>query len=249
MIAASLPAPAATRPVEFINGIKDTLPMIVGAIPFAILFGALGTNAGLSPAAVAGMSLFVFAGSAQFIASGLVQQNISLVVIIITTLIVNLRHALYAASLAPYMKHLGQTWLLPLAFWLTDETYAIVIRRYARLEEAAPYKHWYHLGSAVAMYVNWQVFTWVGMFAGSQLQGLATWGLEFAMVVTFIGIVVPIIRTRPMLVCAVVAGGVAVLLNDLPNKAGLLLAAFAGIVAGMLLEQAAPPDSSRSATL
>jgi 4-azaleucine resistance transporter AzlC len=224
-----------TRRSEFSNGLKDTLPLMVGAAPFAIIFGVLGISSGLSPMAVMGFSLIVFAGSAQFIAAGLVAQGIGIGFIILTTFIVNLRHALYAASLGPYMKHLSQKWMLPLAFWLTDETYAVVISRYSAQDTSA-YKHWYHLGSSLGMYLNWQLWTLIGLIAGEQLSGLDGLGLDFAMVVTFIGIVVPLIVTRPMLICALVAGLVAVLANPLPNRAGLLIAAFAGITAGIIIE-------------
>lgn len=220
---------------EFLNGLRDTLPLIIGAAPFGIIFGAVGITGGLSPGAVLGMSVFVFAGSAQFIAAGLVAQGVGIGFIILTTFIVNLRHALYAASLGPYMRGLPQRWLLPLGFWLTDETYAVVIRRYPR-DDPSPYKHWYHLASSLFMYLNWQLCTIIGMIAGTQLEGLAEWGLDFAMVVTFIGIVVPLIVNRPMLICAVVAGGASVLTGELPNRLGLLLAALIGIVAGIIAE-------------
>ena len=114
---------------EFWGGVKATLPMIVGAIPFGILFGALAINAGISLAATLGISLFVFAGSAQFVATGLVAAGTGLGVIVLTTLFVNLRHALYAVSIGPYVKYLPQRWLIPLGFWLTDETtHELVLR-------------------------------------------------------------------------------------------------------------------------
>lgn len=222
-----------TRRSEFLNGAKDTLPLIVGAVPFGIIFGAIAVNGGLSPAATLSMSLFVFAGSAQFIAAGLIVQGVGLSLIVLTTWIVNLRHALYAASLGPHMKYLPQRWLIPLAFWLTDETYAVVINRYPRGGTNA---HWYHLGSALAMYTNWQVCTFIGIVAGTQLEGIAEWGLDFAMVVTFIGIVVPLIISRPMLSSAVVAGIVALVTHDMPNQSGLMVAAVAGITAGIAAE-------------
>lgn len=224
---------------EFLRGARDTVPLIAGAIPFGIIFGALSVNAGLTPGASLGMSLFVFAGSAQFIAAGLVAQGVALPLIVLTTFIVNLRHLLYAASLAPYMRHLGQRWLLPLGFWLTDETYAVVIRRYPQPDDS-PHKHWFHLGSSLAMYTNWQLSTVIGIIAGTQLEGIADLGLDFAMVVTFVGIVVPLIVTRPMLVCALVAGGVALLAADLPNQAGLMVGALAGIIAGLVTELTFP---------
>lgn len=226
---------AATRRNEFLNGVKDTFPLMLGALPFGTIFGALGVTSGLSPEAVLGFSLFVFAGSAQFIAAGLVAQGVGVGFIVLTTFIVNLRHALYSASLGPYMKHLSQRWILPLAFWLTDETYAIIIRRYPQ-EDDSPYKHWYHFGSSIAMYLNWQLWTIVGLIAGTQLEGMAEWGLDVAMVVTFIGIVVPMIVSRPMLVCALVAGTTAIFAQNLPNQSGLMVASLVGIVAGLAAE-------------
>ena len=220
---------------EFWSGARDTIPVIVGAVPFGIVFGVLAINAGLSVAATLGMSLLVFAGSSQFVAAGLVAQGAGVFVIVLTTFVVNLRHALYSASLGPHLSKLGQRWLLPLGFWLTDETYAVVVQRYAR-NDGSPHKHWYHLGSSVAMYSNWQLCTLIGIVAGTQLQGMAAWGLEFAMVVTFIGIVVPLLRSVPMVLCAVVAGAVALLLRDWPNQLGLMLGALAGIGAALLAE-------------
>ena len=220
---------------EFWAGARDTIPVIVGAIPFGIIFGALAVNAGLSVAATLGMSLLVFAGSSQFVAAGLVTQGAGILVIVVTTFVVNLRHALYSASLGPYLSKLSQRWLMPLGFWLTDETYAVVIQRYAR-DDGSPHKHWYHLGSSVAMYLNWQLCTVIGIVAGTQLQGMADWGLEFAMVVTFIGIVIPLLKNVPMVLCAVVAGAVSFLLRDWPNQVGLMLGALAGIGIAMVFD-------------
>ena len=112
-----------SRRSEFIAGWRDTFPLVLGATPFGLIFGAQAVAVGLSPAAALGMSLFVFAGSAQFIGVLLVGQHTSLVIIVLTTFVVNLRHALYSITLAPSLKHLPQRWLLPLGFLLTDETY------------------------------------------------------------------------------------------------------------------------------
>lgn len=154
----------------------------------------------------------------------------------LTTFVVNVRHALYGASLGPYMKKLGQPWLLPLAFWLTDETYATVVGRWTDTQDNSTHKAWYHLGSSVLMYANWNFWTFVGIRAGSQFENAAAWGLDFAMVVTFIGIVVPLIVNMPMLVAAIVAGGVAVLAHGMPHNLGLIVGAIAGILAGYWLE-------------
>jgi 4-azaleucine resistance transporter AzlC len=220
---------------ELASGAKDTIPLLLGAAPFGTVFGAVAVASGLSPGAVMGFSLFVFAGSAQFVAAGLVAQGMSIPLIILTTFVVNLRHALYATSLGPYLRRLPKRWLVPLAFWLTDETYAVTIRRYGEAAEG-PHRQFYQLGSSLAMYLNWQLWTAIGLFAGTRLAGLSEWGLDFAMAVTFIGIVVPLVRTLPMLLCAALAGAAAVLLKGLPSNLGLLIAALAGIAAGALVE-------------
>lgn len=220
------------------RGMKDTFPLVVGAIPFGIIFGAVAVTTGFSAWGTMGLSALVFAGSAQFIAIGLVAQGVAPGFIVLTTFVVNLRHALYAASLSAHVKHLPQRWLGLLGCLLTDETYAVAIRRFLRADDS-PFKHWYYLGSAVFMYINWQVCTLIGIVTGQQLRGLGDLGLDYAMVITFVGIVVPFITTRPMLLSAVVAGAVSMLTADVPNKMGLMIAAVCGIAAGVLAENMA----------
>ncbi len=233
-----------SRQQEFLDGMRATIPLIIGAMPFGIIFGALAvTEWGLSPAGAQGMSLFVFAGSSQFIAGGLVGQGVGTILIVLTTFMVNVRHALYSASLAPYMKHLPQTWLLPLGFWLTDETYAVVIQRYNSAQKTQ-YTHWFYFGSAILMYANWQLCTLIGIITGQSIDNAASLGLDFAMVVTFTGIIVPMIRNRPMLISALVAGICAVLFHGMPNQMGLFIAGITGIAAGYIAESNMPQKES-----
>jgi len=224
--------PSHSRKREFFSGARAILPLVVGATPFGMLFGALAISVGMAPWAVMGLSLIVFAGSSQFVAAGLVGQGASLGVIVLTTFVVNLRHALYAASLGPYMRHLSHRWLVPMAFVLTDESYAAVIARFEKADDS-PNKHWFYSGGALLMYVNWQLWTIAGIVAGQRLQGVGELGLEFAMVVTFIGIVVPLIKQWPMLLCAIVAGATALWFHELPHQLGLIVASLCGIGAGL----------------
>ena len=92
---------------------RDTVPLLLSAAPFGVVFGALGVSSGLSGPAVIGLSLFVFAGSSQFVAAGLVAQGASVPLIVLTTFVVNVRHALYATSLGPYLTRLPRRWLPP----------------------------------------------------------------------------------------------------------------------------------------
>ncbi|MFZ4816003.1 MAG: AzlC family ABC transporter permease [Phototrophicaceae bacterium] len=225
-----------TKSQSLWQGARDTFPMMVSAAPFGLIFGlqAVSASVGLSLWATLGMSLWVFAGSSQFIALTLLAQGATLPVIILTTFVVNARHALYAASLVPYLRGVNWRWIAPLAFWLTDETYATVIHRWNA--DDMQYKVWYQLGSSLAMYINWFAWTALGALAGARFAQAANWGLDFAMVVVFIGIVVPMLTRWPMVACGIVAGVVGVLANGLPYNLGLLIAASAGILTGIAVE-------------
>lgn len=226
------------RRFELRSGARDTFPLLLGAAPFGLIFGALAGPSGVPAPAALAMSAFVFAGSSQFIALSLLGAGAGVGLVVFTTLIVNLRHALYAATLLPHVEDLPLRWRVPLAFWLTDETFAVVQARYAA-QDATPHRHWYYLGSCLAMYTNWLAWTAVGLWMGHASPDLQHWGLEFAMAATFTGIVAPMLRSRPMLGAAVAASATALLARDLPYKLGLLLAAVAGIAAGVWLEERA----------
>lgn len=221
---------------EFWAGARDIFPLIVGAIPFGIIFGTLATSNGLSASGALAMSALVFAGSSQFIAAGMMATKTGWLLIVFTTFVVNLRHFLYSVSLVPYVRDLPQRWKVPLAFGLTDEAFAVVIRRYES-PDASPFKHWYYLGAAIAMYLNWLLCTFVGITIGQLIPNAANWGLDFAMSATFIGITIPYLKTRPMILAVIVAGAVAVIANPLPHKLGLMGAATAGIITGVLAEK------------
>lgn len=221
-----------TRGEEFRAGMKATLPLEIGAIPFGIIFGAVAVNSGISGWGAALMSALVFAGSSQFVAAGLVSGGAGLAVIVLTTLVVNLRHALYSASLAPHMKHLPQRWLAPLGFWLTDESYLVVMARYSKRDHA-PHKHWFFLGSAILMYTNWQVWTWVGIVAGQSIPNPQAWGLDFALPVTFIGMLVPGIRRRSAVLCVLAAVAGSLVFAGLPNKLGLIVTTLLAVAVGV----------------
>ena len=220
---------------QFLAGARDSAPMLLGAAPFAVIFGTLAMTGGLSAAAAMAMSLFVFAGSSQFIALTLLAGGASLAVVAFTTFVVNVRHALYSATLREHVAHLGKRWRVPLAFALTDETFAVVQRHYAQ-PGSGEHRHWYYLGSCVAMYVNWVAWTAVGLWIGRSIDGLESLGLEFAMAATFTGIVAPLLTKRPAVAAAVAAGVVALIAHPLPYKLGLMLAAIAGVAAGAWVE-------------
>lgn len=225
--------PHSTRFSSFAAGVRDTVPMLVGAAPFGMIFGALAATSPLAAWQGQLMSLAVFAGSSQFIGVGLIAGHAGMLVIWLATFIVNLRHMLYAATLLPQVAHLPLRWRFGLGFLLTDETFAVMNGYYLRHPKPA-LGHWYFLGSGLAMYLNWQAWTLAGLLFGAAFPQLQTLGLDFAMVATFIAIVVPQLNRMPQLAAAVTAGAMAWLLRALPYKLGLLAAILAGVAVGMM---------------
>ena len=230
-------ANAPGRRAEFWQGARAELPILLGVAPFGLIFGALALSARLTPAQAQAMSSIVFAGSAQFIAAQLMGAGASGAVILLVVFVVNLRHALYSASVAPYLGQLSAGWKAVLAYLLTDEAYAVTIMRFRRVD-GSPHRHWYALGAGLTLWVCWQISTALGIFVGAQIP--QTWPLSFALPLTFIALVVPALRDRASLVAAIVAALVGLLAAGFPYKTGLVVAALVGIVAGMTIEMRQP---------
>jgi 4-azaleucine resistance transporter AzlC len=231
------------RFTTFTAGARDTLPMLIGAAPFGVIFGTLVASGPLHLWHGQLMSLIVFAGSAQFIALGLVAGHASFAVIWATTFVVNLRHVLYSATLAPYVAHLPARWRWALGGLLTDEVFAVAWAHY-RLHPPGSVGPYYFLGSGLSMYLNWQLWTLAGLLFGAAFPGLQSLGLDFAMVATFIAIVVPQLVALRYLAAAVTAGALAFFWQAWPYKLGLLAAVFAGVAVGVLLSR--PPTARRT---
>jgi 4-azaleucine resistance transporter AzlC len=221
---------------EFLSGARDTFPLLLGALPFGLIYGAVAATSGLSVTAVVAMSAFVFAGASQFIAVGLVAAQTPVAIIVLTTFIVNLRHMLYSATLLPYLRDLPQKWRIPLAFWLTDETFAVTVHRFQKTDSSAC-KHWYQLGSSIAMYLNWQFWCFLGLVLGNRIPDAQSWGLDVAMPVTFIGMIIPFVKSIPVAVCVLTAGAASLLTLAMPYKLGIVISAFAGIAAGLMAQR------------
>jgi len=223
-----------TRSFEFWLGVREELPILLGVVPFGMIYGILALSAGLSPLDAQAMSSVVFAGSAQFMTANLVIAATPGLVIILTGFVVNLRHALYSASIAPYTRHLPLRWKAVLAYLLTDEAYAVSIVHYRR-EGEITYKHWHLLGAGLALWTSWQISTGVGIFLGRQIP--AEWGLDFALPLTFIALVAPGLKDRSGVLTAIVASLAAILFFGLPFKLGLIASAFIAIAAGLWSEK------------
>jgi 4-azaleucine resistance transporter AzlC len=214
-------------------GLRAELPLLIGVFPFGLIFGALALASGLTPVQAQMMSSIVFAGSSQFIATQLFHEAAPGLVIVLTIAVVNLRHMLYSASLAPYVSDLTMRWKVFLSYLLTDEAYAPTVIHY-EMEGVTPHSHWFFLAAGFSLWFTWQVSTAIGIFLGSAIP--ESWPLAFALPLTFIAMVVPSLKTRPAIASALSAGVTAVLAYSLPYRLGLILAALVGIAVGTFLE-------------
>lgn len=227
---------------NFWSGVRAELPLLVGVFPFGMIYGALALNAGLQPVAAQLMSSVVFAGSSQFIAVQLFHDSVPGIIIVLTIAVVNLRHALYSASLAPYVESLSMRWKVLLSYLLTDEAYAPSAIHYEK-EGVTQYGHWFFLGAGLALWTTWQFSTAIGIVLGSAIP--ESWSLDFALPLTFIAMVVPVLKNRPAIAAALSAGVTALLAYSLPYQLGLILAALVGIVVGTFLEGRKSSEETR----
>ncbi len=223
-----------TASQQFFSGVRDELPILLGVIPFGMIYGILALSAGLDSLQAQAMSAIIFAGSAQFMTAQLIKTGTPALVIIITGFVVNLRHALYSASLAPYTRKLNAGWKALLSYLLTDEAYAVTITRYQN-EGAKAFTHWYFFGAGLALWTSWQISTAVGIFLGAQVP--ESWGLDFTLPLTFIALVVPALKDRAGIVTAAVASLAALIFFGMPYKLGLIASALVAISVGLWMER------------
>ena len=216
--------------LEFFDGVKAMLPMLLGAISFGVTYGVLGLAAGLNVSSVLGMSSIVFAGSAQIVAVQLFNAVVPALVILITILMVNLRHVLYSASLAPQLRDLHSRWKWILSYLLTDEVYAVTITHYNRTP-VSPNRHWFFLGAGLTMWSTWQASTAVGVFVGAVIP--KNLPLDFAITLTFIALLVPMLKDRASIIVSIAAGIVALFATAFPFKLNLILAVVVAVVMGL----------------
>ena len=219
---------------SFWAGVRAEFPLLIGVFPFGLIYGTLALKSGLSPLTAQMMSSIVFAGSSQFITAQLIHEFAPGIVIVLTIAIVNLRHMLYSASMAPYLKDLSPRWKGLLAYLLTDEAYAATIIHFEQ-EGLTSTSHWFFLGAGFSLWFTWQISSAFGILLGAEIP--ASLPLDFALPLTFIAMVMPVLIDRPVIVAALSAGLVALLANGLPFKLGLILGALVGITLGTVLER------------
>lgn len=233
---------------HFVAGFRGGLPFLLVLIPFSMLFGVLAVEAGLELDQTMAMTALVIAGAAQFTAIQLISDNAPLLVVLVTALAVNLRMAMYSASLAP---HLGQAPLWQRAFVayaLVDQTYGTSITYFQEkpgLELRD--KLAFYTGTVLAVCPLWYVFTFVGAVAGSAIP--EAFALDFAVPITFLALVAPQLKSLAHVSAALVSVVLALALAWIPFSLGLLVAAFFAMLTGAAVETWGPgarPQEART---
>jgi len=218
---------------EFLAGSREMAPTLLGTVPFGLVTGIASVGAGMTAAQAIALSVLSFSGIAQLITSQLLASGSPLPVVVLAAFVVSLRLMMYSAALAPHLAHLDRRWRCALSFLMTDQSFASTVRRFSEGGDVR-HRHWHMLGACVTLFVTWQAAVVVGVVAGAQVP--ADWSLDFAVVLTFIALLVPAVRTRADLAAAVVAGAVALIAAGLPFRLALVVASIAGIAVGMAIE-------------
>lgn len=226
---------ARTPRQSFVSGMVQSVPFLVVLIPFGLLFGVIATEAGLDLAQVLGFSVLVLAGASQFTAVQLLSDNVPVLLAVVSALAVNLRMAMYSASLVPWLGAASGGNRSLVAYLLVDQTYALAIQHYElhpRLSLAQRLA--YFFGAAAAMCIPWAVASVVGATVGRAIPDEIA--LDFVIPITFLAMIAPMLRTWAHRVAALVSIAMALLLAWMPAGTGLLIAAPIGMAAGALVE-------------
>lgn len=215
---------ASTQRVSSFNrGTVAMIPLSIAVIPWGILTGALAIDAGISPLAAQGLSLFIFAGAAQLATIGLVKAGAGLLTIIATTAIITLRHLLYSLTMRERIVPLSTRWRTALGFLLTDELFAV------EESKQAAFNRWHAFGAGLSFYLVWNISTAIGISFGSSIPSLDKLGLEFAIAAIFIAMVVPAIKDRATWLAVITALGCSVLLSVWHVPGALIVSGLIGM--------------------
>ncbi len=224
---------------ELQQGLKDAFPVVLGYVPLGFAFGVLAKDSGLSVFQAASMSALCLTGAGQLIAVGMFKAGGSIIAILLTNLLVNLRYALFAASTVPHLKNrIPPAAATALSFFLTDEIYAVSMNRYRTHHASACYM----IGLALPSYISWGASTLAGALLGSLITSTEQLGMNFALPAMYISLLIMMIRRRSHLYAALGAALIALVVGHffpptMSNNFNIIVAAFTGATLGVILNE------------
>ncbi|MEH6775966.1 MAG: AzlC family ABC transporter permease [Cereibacter changlensis] len=219
----------------YLRGCLASAPFALVIVPFGLLFGVVGAEAGLNIVEVMGFSIMVIAGAAQFTALQMMADDAPTVIVLATALAVNLRMAMYSAALTPHLGKAPTGMRALIAYFLVDQTFAVSSMQYDR-DPGMPLaqKVAFFFGAVTPICPLWYVATYAGAVLGTAIP--PEFALDFAVPITFLAMIAPLLRTPAHIAAAFVSIAVTLALAFLPYNTGLLIAAVAAMITGAQVE-------------
>lgn len=219
----------------FWKGFLDMIPFALVLVPFGLLFGAVATEAGFDIVQTMVISLTVLAGAAQFTAVAMMQDHAPTLIILLASLGVNLRMAMYSASLVRHFGSLPMWQRVFVAYGITDQTFAVtdtLMTDDPKISQAVGLR--YYFGGLMFIAPIWLIAVLIGVFIGGQIP--PEYALDFAMPILFIALFGPMIRSAPHAIGALVSIICGLAFAGLPYSIGLILAAIVAIMVAAQVE-------------
>jgi 4-azaleucine resistance transporter AzlC len=244
-----LPALSSTEPTSAIpvdlkaarrRLLVDAMGIVASSLGFGFVYGLSARGAGFSPIEAVAMSLIVFGGASQFAAVGYVASGLAWPAIVLLTGLLNARHLLYSAALAPWLREVPFARRAAAAHLITDESFALSVAHFRRLGRTDEWGYW--IAAIVATLIPWNLATAAGVILGGQIPNPGQFGVDIIFPAAMIGLSVGLITGRRELVAAIVGAGVGVIVALLTSPAvGIITGGLVGPAAGLLVP-AAPID-------
>lgn len=223
---------------HFSLGLRHVLPAIVATSIWGFVTGIAMVKSGMTELQALLMTLLVYAGSAQLTALPLLEAQAPLWLIFVAGFIVNIRFIIFGAALQPFFRHYNWRQRLFLGFLTSDVSFAIFMAQYGEAKKRGTHDQlWYFLGMIIPGWISWQFSSVAGIYFAGLIP--PAWSLEYAATLALLAILVPLVSTRGLLICLIVAAITAWIGQLLPLRLGLVVAVFVGMVAGVVAEQLA----------
>ena len=220
--------------LEFKEGVQAAVPLVFGYFPIGMAFGVLAVQSGMSIAEIFMMSLLVYAGSSQFIAAGLLAAQASVGAILLTTFLVNCRHLLMTASLAPFVKNISPKILSLLGFWVTDETYAVSISTVVKKQKSQGY----FFGLFITAHLAWLSSTVLGAVLGNFIPEPQKFGLDLALPAMFIALLILQVRHKKAVAIILVSSILSICFKlNLAGNWNIILATIISATIGVCIDK------------
>lgn len=221
---------------NFLEGFADVRAALIASSVWGLVTGVAMVKSGLSESMATLMTVLVFAGSAQLTSLPLIASGEPVWLIFMAAMVVNIRFVIFGAALQPYFRHLPWKQRLALGYVSSDITFVVFMGRHGETQGGVtPGQLWYYLGLVIPGWLSWNLFSLLGVYLGAFVP--ASWSLDFAAILALMAIIIPLVRTRPMLMCLLVAGFIAWVGQLLPLRMGLVGAVIGGVLAGVFTDQ------------